>query len=460
MSDAPLVDVRDIVAGYGDESVLDGVSLSVERGEFVGLVGPNGAGKTTLLQTINGVLEPDGGQVLVDGVAVHDLSSRAASRRVATVPQDTTVAFEFPVEAVVEMGRTPHRGRFSGDPDGREAIERALDRTDTARFRERPVGSLSGGERQRVVLARALAQATPALVLDEPTASLDVNHQVRTLELVRALTREGKGALAAIHDLDLAARFCDRLAVLADGDVRAVGPPEEVLTGERVATAFDTPAAVVPSPVTGAPTVTPLSHPGPDGDADHWLGHEHGHDSRDDVGRDTGHDPEAVDLQVHVAGAGTAAARTVATLAAAGATVTAGVVPEGGLAASVAREHGVETVEASPFEPVDAATEAAARDHLVAADVAVLAGDLPPSLRALVRDHDAVVRVTDRGTGRGQTGNVEGAANGVETTSGEGTGSAEATGSADEFRVDSHTTPARVAETVRQVAERPAPADD
>lgn len=442
MSDAPLVDVRDIVAGYGDGPVLDGVSLSVERGDFVGLVGPNGAGKTTLLQTINGVLEPDRGEVLVDGATVNDLSSRAASRRVATVPQDTTVAFEFPVEAVVEMGRTPHRGRLSGDPDGREAIERALDRTDTARFRERPVGSLSGGERQRVVLARALAQATPALVLDEPTASLDVNHQVRTLELVRALTREGKGALAAIHDLDLAARFCDRLAVLADGDVRAVGPPEEVLTGERVAAVFDTPAAVVPSPVTGAPTVTPLSDPDQGRATGH--GHEYEHDSTSGVGRDTGRSPKLGDLQVHVTGAGTAAARTVATLAAAGATVTAGVVPKNGLAASVAREHDVDTVEASPFEPVDAATEAAARDHLAAADVAVLAGDLPPSLRALVRDHDAIVRVTDGGTGRERRD----------------TGSEEITGNTGEFRADSRATPATVVEAVRQVADRPVAADD
>jgi iron complex transport system ATP-binding protein len=257
---------------------------------------------------------------------------------------------------------------------------------------------------------------------------------------VRELTREGKAALAAIHDLDLAARFCDRLAVLADGNVRAVGPPGDVLTAERVAAAFDTPAAVVPSPVTGAPTVTPLSGSGPRGGADARA------DSGTGAGTDTG--PSALDLRVHVAGAGTAAARTIATLAAAGATVTAGVVPAGGLAASVAREHGVETVETSPFEPVDAATEAAARDSLVSADVAVLAGELPSSLRALVRDHGPVVRVTDGATGRSETG------------TGEGTEIGDASGTTGDYRADSCATPATVVEAVRQVAGEPVAADD
>ncbi|MFB6150800.1 MAG: ATP-binding cassette domain-containing protein [Haloarculaceae archaeon] len=368
-AETPLVDVRDVTVGYGDLTVLNGVSLGVASGELVGLVGPNGAGKTTLLKAINGVLDPDGGTVSVDGDAIGDLSSRAASRRVATVPQDTTVAFDFSVEHVVEMGRTPYRGRFSTDPGAADAVERALKRTDTARFRDRSVGSLSGGERQRVVLARALAQETPALLLDEPTASLDINHQIRTLELVRDLADDGKAALAAIHDLDLAARFCDRVAVLVDGDLLAAGPPGEVLTDEHLRAAFDTAAAVHADPVTGTPTVTPLS------------------------GRET------LDGTVHVAGSGRPAARAIGALVGAGATVTAGVLPEGDLAAATAAELGVETVTAPAFAPVDARTEAAARDLLAAADVAVLAGRDPPAVAALVRDHDRVVRVDGGGTG-------------------------------------------------------------
>ncbi|WP_235853534.1 ABC transporter ATP-binding protein [Halosimplex salinum] len=365
-TDGSLIEVDDVSMGYDDVTVLDDVSLSVAAGEFVGLVGPNGAGKTTLLKAINGVLAPARGSVRVADQRVADLSSRAASRRVATVPQDTTVAFEFTVEDIVEMGRTPYHGRFSGDPDAGEAVERALERTETDQFRDRSVASLSGGERQRVVLARALAQETPALVLDEPTASLDVNHQVRTLELVRDLVdSEGKAALAAIHDLDLAARFCDRLAVLADGDLLAVGPPEEVLTAEHVGTAFDTDAAVLPNPVTGTPAVTPLSEPG------------------------------EFDATVHVVGTGERTARTVAALSSAGARVTVGAVPAGDVAAATAREVAAETVTAPAFTTLDAEREAEARDLLVAADAAVVVEPVPAALRALVRDHDALVRIED-----------------------------------------------------------------
>jgi iron complex transport system ATP-binding protein len=363
-TDGPLVEVDGVSVGYGDVGVLEDVSLSVEPGEFVGLVGPNGAGKTTLLKTINGVLAPDSGSVRLAEETVATRSTRAASRLVATVPQDTTVAFEFTVEDIVEMGRTPYHGRFSGDPDAGEAVERALERTETARFRDRSVASLSGGERQRVVLARALAQETPALLLDEPTASLDVNHQVRTLELVRDLVdTEGKAALAAIHDLDVAARFCDRLAVLADGDLLAVGRPDAVVTADHVGTAFDTDAAVLPNPVTGTPAVTPFSEP-----------------------RDVG-------LTVHVVGTGQPTARTISVLAGAGATVTVGVVPSGDVAAASARELAAETVTAPAFATLDAEREAAARDLLAAADAAVVVEPVAAPLRALVRDRDAVVRV-------------------------------------------------------------------
>jgi len=363
-ADETLLTVDDVSLAYGDARVLDSVSLSVESGEFVGLVGPNGAGKTTLLEAISGVLTPDAGSVSVGGQTVQALSSRAASRLVATVPQDTTVAFEFAVEDVVEMGRTPYYGRFSGDAGATEAVERALDRTETAQFRDRSVASLSGGERQRVVLARALAQETPVLLLDEPTASLDVNHQVRTLELVRDLVdADGKAALAAIHDLDLAARFCDRLAVLADGDLLAVGPPADVLTRDHLGTAFDTDAAILPNPATGTPAVTPLSS------------------------------PSDLDLSVHVVGTGPATARTIAVLAAAGASVTVGAVPSGDVAATTARELAAETVTAPAFAALDADVEARSRDLLAGADAVALVEPADPPLQALARDHDALVRV-------------------------------------------------------------------
>jgi len=255
----PLVSVDGLRVRLGGATVLDGVDATVDRGRFVGLVGPNGAGKTTLLRAIAGAVVPDAGRVTVDGERIHDLSSKAASRRVASVPQDTTVAFGFDVRTVVEMGRNPHRSRFGGWADAdAAAVERALDRTDTRRFADRGVDTLSGGERQRVLLARAIAQDAPVLLLDEPTGSLDINHQVRTLDLVADLVSEGRTALAAIHDLDLAARYCDELILLSEGRVVAAGPPGAVLTESAVQDAFGADVVVSEDPVTGAVSVTAL----------------------------------------------------------------------------------------------------------------------------------------------------------------------------------------------------------
>jgi iron complex transport system ATP-binding protein len=254
-----VIRIEDVAVELGGREVLRDVSLSVPAGEFLALVGPNGAGKTTLLRTVNGLVEPTRGRVEVAGEPVAGRSARDLARRVATVPQETTLGFDFSVRDVVAMGRTPHQSRFSApDGDDRSAVERALDRTTTAEFADRPVGELSGGERQRVLLARALAQETPVLLLDEPTASLDINHQVATLSLVRELATEGRTAVAAIHDLDLAARFCDRLALVAGGELVALDIPEAVLTPERLEEAYGVRTVVSEHPVTGTPTVTAL----------------------------------------------------------------------------------------------------------------------------------------------------------------------------------------------------------
>jgi iron complex transport system ATP-binding protein len=257
-----VIDVEDISVSFGDDGkdetpILDSVSCEVPSASFVALVGPNGAGKTTLLRTVNGVLTPDSGTVSVDGKNVQSLSNRDVARLVATVPQKTSISFDFSVRDIVAMGRTPHRSRFHHTDDS-EIIEQALERVQIDHLAERSVGSVSGGERQRVLLARALAQDAPAMVLDEPTASLDINHQVRTLELVRDLVDEGATALAAIHDLDLAARFCDAIVVLADGRVLADGPPTSVLTESVVKQAFGGNPRIYENPITQSPSVTTL----------------------------------------------------------------------------------------------------------------------------------------------------------------------------------------------------------
>ena len=355
----PLVGVTDLTVSFGDVPVVAGVDLRVERGELVGLVGPNGAGKTTVLRAIKGTLAPDSGEVRLDGTAAADLSAREAGRRVASVPQDTSLAFDFRVRHVVEMGRTPHLGRFDGHgADDDRAVREAMDAAGVARFADRSIAEVSGGERQRVLLARALAQGTPALLLDEPTASLDANHAVRTLELVRDLVDDGRGALAAIHDLDVAARYCDRIVVLANGGVHAAGPPGEVLTADALRAAFDAEAFVGRNPATGTPAVTAFDAVGAAGAADERDADRGGADPR----------------RLHVVGSGRDAARVIARLAAAGHELSVGVVPEGDAAAETARDAGAEIVAAPAFEPVGAEAREAAVALASDADAAIAVG--------------------------------------------------------------------------------------
>jgi len=370
-----VITVDALEVAYGDVPVLEGVSVSVERGELVGLVGPNGAGKTTLLRVLSGALSPDGGTVLVDGTDVHTLPSKASSRLLSVVPQDTHLSFSFDVRDVVEMGRTPHRSRFSGPTrEDREIVDTALERTRTAGFADRSIDDVSGGERQRVLLARAIAQDTPVVLLDEPTASLDVNHQIETLELVSDLVSDGTTAVAAIHDLDLAARYCDRLVVLAGGRIVDSGPPDSVLTTDTVATAFDATAAVTTNPLTGTPTVTTLA-----------------------AGRDDLEDPPAV----HVLGSGPTAAGVLARLEAAGVPTTAGPVPRGSAVSTATAELDLEAIVADPFGPLSAEDLETLEGRVRAADVTVLA-DLEVSagnqlvLERVARVTPALVAVESR----------------------------------------------------------------
>jgi iron complex transport system ATP-binding protein len=342
-----VISVRDVVVELGEEWVLDGVSLEVAQGDFVGLVGPNGAGKTTLLRTINGALTPTEGTVEVSDEDVHSLSSRAASRLVATVPQTTELSFDFSVREAVEMGRTPHRSRFgTWTVTDEETVDRALSRTAVEDLADRPVSAVSGGERQRTLIARALAQTTPVMLLDEPTASLDINHQVRTLELVRALVAEGKTALAAIHDLNLAAHYCDELVLLADRQVLTAGRPEDVLTEANLREAFDTNAVVSRHPVTGSVYVTALP--------------------------DFGVSSDTVAGQVHVVGGGGSAARVLYLLTAAGYTVTAGALNEGDTDTETARHLGIDTVTVPPYASVDESAHDAVVERVAAADAVVV----------------------------------------------------------------------------------------
>jgi iron complex transport system ATP-binding protein len=250
-----------LTVGYGDGSVLRDVSVGAARGQLAGIVGPNGSGKSTLVRALSRVLEPKRGRVLLDGVDVYRMSARSLAQRLAVVAQDTAVGFDFSVREVVLMGRAPHLSRFGIEgPQDYTIAQEAMEQTNTAVFAERAITSLSGGERQRCMIARALAQQPEVLLLDEPTAHLDLNHQIEILDLVRKLTAErGLATMVVLHDLNLASQYCDHLVLLAEGEVLAAGSPQEVVTQENIRAAYGTEVQVRPHPATGRPYFTLLS---------------------------------------------------------------------------------------------------------------------------------------------------------------------------------------------------------
>ncbi|MDR5683494.1 MAG: ABC transporter ATP-binding protein [Armatimonadota bacterium] len=251
------VEVHDLRAGYGDVDVLRGVSVSIGHGVLAAVCGPNGAGKTTLLRCVAGLLRPWGGGVRVGGWAIGDLGPRDRARLLAYLPQDPASPVGFTCLEVVTMGRYAHAGGMAWSAADRQAAFRAMERTGTAHLARRPFHQTSGGERQRVLLSRALAQGARVLVLDEPTAHLDIAHQVQAMRLLRSLCGEGITTIAAMHELNLAALFCDQIALLSDGRVVAHGPSAEVLTPGLVRKVYGAEALVASHPQTGGPVVLP-----------------------------------------------------------------------------------------------------------------------------------------------------------------------------------------------------------
>jgi iron complex transport system ATP-binding protein len=233
-------------AAAGAPLVLDGVSMRVERGTSVALLGPNGAGKTTLLKLLAGMLQPRSGQVTLDGRPVSGLTRREIARRLAVVPQETRTPFDFTVIEMVLMGRYPHLGAFELEGLRDLAIAReALAATGTAAFEARAFSTLSGGEKQRVVIAGALAQSAEALLLDEPTAALDLKYQFEIVGLLRRLNAErGTTVIVSTHDLNLAAALCDRVVLLRGGRIMAQGTTADVFTPENIRALYEVDADV------------------------------------------------------------------------------------------------------------------------------------------------------------------------------------------------------------------------
>jgi len=233
--------VKDLSFKYKERPVLEDVDLEIRKGEVIGILGPNGCGKTTLLKLLNRNLHPQEGKVLLEGTDLEGMSKRRIARHIAVVPQSNEIRFAFTVRDIVSMGRMPFLDRFQGESaEDIRIVDEAMERTNIKEFADRAINTMSGGERQRVIIARALAQRPEVILLDEPTLHLDINHQFEVLDLVHELSRkEGLTVVIVSHDLPMVVKYCDRMVLIHDHRVHAVGPPEEVLTRENMRTVFN-----------------------------------------------------------------------------------------------------------------------------------------------------------------------------------------------------------------------------
>jgi iron complex transport system ATP-binding protein len=236
-----LLEIDNLTFGYSPQDpVIKRLNIEIREGEFVAIAGPNGAGKTTLLKLLCGLLKCSSGMVSLEGKSIDSHSVRELATRLALVRQETTPVFEFSVAELVAMARTPYVGTlgFEGAED-RRAVNEAMDMTETAHFADRPVGQLSGGERQRVFIARALAQDTPVILLDEPTSFLDLRHRVGIYDLLKRMQKQkAKTIVTVTHDMNLAAQYCNRILLLADDGRYEYGATTQVLTAERIERVF------------------------------------------------------------------------------------------------------------------------------------------------------------------------------------------------------------------------------
>jgi iron complex transport system ATP-binding protein len=247
--------LKNVTLGYGSRTVLTGVSLEVVPGEILGVVGPNGCGKSTLIKGITKVLPLTDGDILLDGRSLRTFSQNEIARYVAVVPQSVSLPEAFTSFEIVMMGRTPHMKflEYEGQKDV-DITVKAMKMTDTLHLAGRRAGELSGGERQRLTIARALAQQPQIILLDEPTSHLDINYQIETLELISGLCKtEGLAVLAALHDLNLAAQYCDRIIMLNKGCIFDEGNPCEVVTAVNVKQVYGADVCISPHPVNKLP---------------------------------------------------------------------------------------------------------------------------------------------------------------------------------------------------------------
>lgn len=255
--DGALIDIQHVTVEMGGNTLIREIDLQLKRGEVLAVLGPNGAGKSTLLRVAAGDLAPTRGSALLDNRAVASFKPKELAARRAVLPQQTVLQFAFTAREVVEMGRGERSRRLSRLDDDR-IIDQSMDRTDTGHLRDRTYPTLSGGEQARVTLSRVLSQEAPILLLDEPTAALDLSHQQMVMEISREVAAAGGAVMAILHDINLAAAWADRLAILDHGRLVSIGEPWQALDPELLTTVFDCPIAVARHPMRNCPLVLPM----------------------------------------------------------------------------------------------------------------------------------------------------------------------------------------------------------
>jgi len=238
---ATILELQQISFRRGSKMIVNSMNVSFEAGRFIGLIGPNGTGKSTLLRLMAKLLKPHGGNVFFRGRNLTEMTDLQVAKAITYMPQSTSLDFQFNVEQIVMMGRHPHRKKWQiSQKDDRTIVEMAMKQTGITHLKERYITTLSGGERQLVFLARSIAQQSDVILLDEPTSDLDIYHQVQICEVIRSLVQVGKTVVVAIHDINLATRYCDELMLLQNGEIIAFDSPEEAITIENLMRVFQT----------------------------------------------------------------------------------------------------------------------------------------------------------------------------------------------------------------------------
>ncbi len=338
-----VIEISDLHFSIDDKDILKGVNLKIRQGEFVGLIGPNGAGKTTLLKCINGINKA-GGLINVKGRTLKDYSDKKLAREIALMHQNTTVSFPFTALDIVLMGRYPYMGRFKGESGEDRAIAKeSMCYTDTQCLEHNPITEMSGGERQRVLFAKTLTQQTDIILLDEPTASLDITYQEQIFRYSSQLCQEGKTVVAAIHDLKIAARYCTRLVLMNNGTVAADGTPAEVLTSENLSKVYSVNALVYKNRITGL--------------IDLYISGEFGNKRSD---------------RVHVIGGGGSATGVFRELYEHGYDITAGVFSHGDSDIGSAEVFGIKHIVEKPFSEISQEAHIKNINYIKESDITIL----------------------------------------------------------------------------------------